>query len=264
MGGDSFQMSRYFVEKGADIGEIITISGEDFHHIKNVLRKRLGDTLTVSDGKGFEFKVSIKRVYTDCIEACVEEVFECDSESNLKLTLYQGLPKSDKMELIIQKCVELGVSRMVPVSTNRCVVKLDAETAKKKIARWQKIAFEAAKQSNRGVVPTVELPMTLEEAVKASKSAQLSIIPYENEEASLREAIHGGRRLKGANGELDSNIFEAAVFIGPEGGFEETEIEFARENGVKPVSLGPRILRTETAGLAVISILMYELGDMGV
>jgi 16S rRNA (uracil1498-N3)-methyltransferase len=251
-------MSRYFIENGAEVGGIVTISGEDFHHIKNVLRKRLGDTLDVCDGGGMEYVVSIKRIYKDCIEACVEEAFVCDTESSLKLTLYQGLPKGDKMELIIQKCVELGVSKIVPVITERCVVKLDEDSAKKKTARWQKIAFEAAKQSNRGVVPTVSLPISYKEAVQLSKNSDLSIIPYEKEVAgSLKKAISSVGVVE-ANKEVSVD-----VFIGPEGGFEEAEIEFATENDILPVSLGPRILRTETAGMAVIAIIMYELGDGG-
>ena len=167
-----------------------------------------------------------------------------------RIYLFQGLPKGDKMELIIQKAVELGVYEIIPVASKRTVVKLDEKKAESKIARWQKIAEAAAKQSGRGVIPQVRNVMNFQEAVRYSKSAQVRMIPYElaRDMTKTREVLE---RIKPGR--------DAAVFIGPEGGFDEEEVRTAKEEGVIPVTLGRRILRTETAGMAVLSIIMYHL-----
>jgi 16S rRNA (uracil1498-N3)-methyltransferase len=158
------------------------------------------------------------------------------------------------MELIIQKSVELGVKRIVPVKCTRCVSKIDFANSQKKIERWQKIAFEAAKQSNRGIVPIVTMPVDFEDAILQEKEQLFGIIPYENEQK---------KNLKKILTDIEDTTNNIGIFVGPEGGFEEAEILFAKENGVIPVSMGPRILRTETAGLALISMVMYQCGDMG-
>lgn len=253
MGGDGVQMPRFFIKPEEVRGNSILITGEDVNHIKNVLRLRTGEEVILADGRGTDYTVELERFEPGCIVTKVIDSKTNASEPLLEVTLYQGLPKSDKMDLIIQKGIELGVSRIVPVMTERTVVRIDnRKDADTKVARWQRIALEAAKQSNRGRVPAVEYPITFQEALKRASDMQLRIIPYE------KETGKGLKQLL-ANGTITS----AAVFIGPEGGFTGKEVENAIQAGITPVTLGPRILRTETAGIAVLSILMYELGDVG-
>ena len=252
MGGDSFQMSKFFINRDNVSGDRVLITGEDVKHIRSVLRMEPGDILTVCDGDGKDYLARIAKMDSQAVTADIVEVKECGTEPPIEVVLYQGLPKSDKMELIIQKSVELGVKRIVPVITERTVVKLHSkDDAANKIGRWQKIALEAAKQCNRGMIPNIGFPLDFKTAVDMAGRAQLSIIPYEKEETSSLKNL------------LKNCINTVSVMIGPEGGFSEEEIDFAKRSGVIPVTLGPRILRTETAGLAVLSILMYQMGDMG-
>lgn len=248
MGGDGCEMSRFFIEKCPNKGEAFIIDGENFHHMKNVLRHKVNDRLILCDGSGLEYFVIIKKIYIDCLEVFIEEVLESQNEASTKITLFQGLPKADKFEYIIQKAVELGVFNIVPVRTSRSIVKLEKNTAKKKMDRWQKIAFEASKQSQRAIIPKIEEIISFEEAVSNFKAYDLSIIPYE------KEKINTVRRILSKK-HFAKNI---AILIGPEGGFEEEEINLARENSIIPVTLGNRILRTETASIATISMFMYE------
>lgn len=254
MGGDGFQMARFFVSPEAvdrDSGRIY-INGGDVNHIKNVLRLGEGEHLEISDGSLNEYDARIETFEKDRITAAIVKASKNSTEPPIEVTLYQGIPKSDKMDLIIQKCVELGVSRVVPVITGRTVVKFGSgRDAAEKTARWQKISLEASKQCGRGRIPVVTEPVKLEKALKDARGYELCIIPYEKES------------VRGIAAVLTAGKFRnAGVFIGPEGGFTEDEIRLARDSGAAPVSLGPRILRTETAGLAVLSILMYEAGDM--
>jgi 16S rRNA (uracil1498-N3)-methyltransferase len=244
-------MSRFFVSQNEIHSNLIYIKGEDVSHIKKVLRAKCGDPLTVCDGKGKDFEVEIIELGTDYILTSIISSESSKTEPPIDITLFQGIPKSDKMDLIIQKSVELGVNRVVPVITERTVIKIGSTSdGDNKRARWQRIAIEAAKQCNRGVIPCVEAPMSFDRSVELAKVSQVCIIPYEKEEKnSIKNYIFEGAK-------------SVAIMIGPEGGFTEEEIIKATSGGVKPVTLGPRILRTETAGIAVISILMYELGDM--
>lgn len=251
MGGDGCKMSRFFVEKGAQIGEMLVIKGENFHHIKNVLRHKIEDRLVFCDGSGLELFCVIKRIYKDCLEVFVEDARKSKNEPDLKITLFQGLPKADKFEYIIQKAVELGVNDIVPVKTSRCIVKIDENSARKKIDRWQKISFEAAKQSRRAIIPKIKNIVSFNEACKKHQDFDLRIIPFENEKINtIRQTLKAKNLIK--------NI---GVFIGPEGGFEESEIDIAKQNSIIPVTLGNRILRTETAGIAILSMLMYEFEE---
>ena len=248
-------MSRFFTDSryvDKEAGRLI-ITGDDVNHIKNVLRAVSGDKLVVSDGNGKEYSVSIESFEKDRITASIIDIAANVTEPPIDITIFQGVPKSDKMETIIQKCVELGVKKIVPVLTERTVVRFKGlKDMESKTARWRRISQEAAKQCNRGIVPEVEMPLKLEIAFAASREYALSLIPYENEvDSSLRKYV----------GKYESGSI--CIFIGPEGGFDESEIEKAQQCGIMPVTLGPRILRTETAGSAVLSILMYELGDMG-
>ena len=244
-------MYHFFVEPGQIQGTQIYITGKDVNHIKNVLRMRIGEEISVGNGMdGKEYRCTIDSFEEDSVSCKLLFIKEDGVELPVKVTLFQGLPKADKMELIIQKAVELGVYEIVPVATKRCVVKLDAKKEASKIARWQAIAEAAAKQSKRAVVPQIRPVMTMQEAIKAASEMEHRIIPYELAEGMLKT----------------KEVFESftpgnsvAVFIGPEGGFEEKEVEAATEAGIQPVSLGKRILRTETAGFTVLAWIMYEL-----
>ena len=241
-------MPKFFVSPGEIVGKRITLTGEDEKHIKTVLRAREGQEITVCDGAGTDYLcriLSLERgVHTEILSAA-----PCDVEPETKITLYQGLPKADKMEWIIQKCVELGVERMVPVSTERAIVKLDKKEGKK-LERWQKIAEAAAKQSGRGIIPQMgENVLSFREAVAEAAKLDGALIPYEKEEErGIREFVR------------DFSGKTVGVFIGPEGGFSPEEVALAEEAGILPVTLGKRILRTETAGMTTVALLLYELG----
>lgn len=244
-------MYQFFVEPCQIKGDKIVITGKDVNHIKNVLRMKPGEEISVSNGAdGKEYRCGIKELGGDEIICELHFIKEEGVELPSRVYLFQGLPKADKMELIIQKTVELGVYEIIPVAAKRSVVKLDEKKAKNKILRWQGIAEAAAKQSKRGIIPKVQEVMSFKEAVSYSRCAQVKLIPYELAEGmdTTRELIEG---LKPGE--------DVAVFIGPEGGFDKEEIEEALRQGVIPVTLGRRILRTETAGMAVLSILMYHL-----
>ena len=245
-------MPRFFVDRSQVQGEEIVIQGNDVNHIKNVLRMRPGDELSLSDGEGMDYFCKISSIERDEVRVNIENSWNSYVELPVKLYLFQGLPKGDKMELIIQKAVELGVYEIIPVRTKRAIVKLDDKKESKKIARWQQIAEGGAKQSGRGLIPEVKSVMNFAEALKYAASLDAALIPYEKAEGieKTREIVHG---LKGKK--------SVAVFIGPEGGFDETEIEAAMSAGVCPVTLGRRILRTETAGLTMLSILMFEFEE---
>ncbi len=244
-------MHCFYCEAGNVTENQIRITGSDVNHIKNVLRMENGEELMVCDGTGMEYTCRIEEFPAGEVLLSILKAEKASTELPVRLKLYQGLPKKDKMELIIQKAVELGAVEIIPVMTRRCIVKLEDEKKEaKKLERWQAIAESAAKQSGRGMIPTVSRVLNYKEAVKAACGEGMTLIPYEMAEGmkSLKEAAK-----KAAE---QSTI---SVFIGPEGGFEEAEVEFAKENGVIPVSLGRRILRTETAGFTTLSILMYEI-----
>lgn len=255
-------MSRFFVSIDSvdSDNNIITITGEDVKHIRSVLRSVPGNALELSDGSGVDYDVIIEALEKDSITTKIVSAKPNKTEPPVSITLFQGIPKADKMEYIIQKCVELGVKRIVPVITDRTVVKFgNARDTAAKAARWKRIALEAAKQCDRGIVPTVEEPVRLEEALILAAGCNLRLLPYEEEmEGNLRQHLEE-QKLKLQRQEERGNI---AVFIGPEGGFAPAEVQKAVESGFKSVTLGPRILRTETAGVAVIAIIMYEIGDM--
>lgn len=245
-------MHHFFVAP-EQVGQTgIRIVGQDVNHMKHVLRMKPGEEVLVSDGTGADYLCAVSSLENDAVSVKILSVNREGRELPSRIWLFQGLPKSDKMELIIQKAVELGAARIVPVATKNAVVRLDAKKEAAKRTRWQAIAESAAKQSKRSLMPEVMGLMTLKEAFELTQREQFDIrlIPYEHE-----AGMEGSRQelLKVAPGQ------EIAVFIGPEGGFDETEIELALKMGVRPVSLGKRILRTETAGLAMLSVLMMRL-----
>lgn len=244
-------MYQFFVEPSQIQGRRIVITGSDVNHIKNVLRMKAGEEIAVSNGTdGKEYRCGIEAFTEDEVICTLRFVKEDGLELPARVTLFQGLPKADKMEFIVQKMVELGVYRIVPVATRRAVVKLDEKKAKAKVARWQAIAEAAAKQSKRRIVPEVGAVCTVKEALAQAMTMDCRLIPYELSAgmARTKELI-----AQAAPGQ------EIAVFIGPEGGFEEDEVEQAKAAGFEPVTLGKRILRTETAGLTVMAWLMYQL-----
>lgn len=244
-------MYQFFVEPSQIQGTRIVIMGKDVNHIKNVLRMQPGDEIAVSNGEdGKEYRCGIEEIREDEIICSLRFVREDGVELASKIYLFQGLPKADKMELIIQKSVELGVYEIIPVATRRAVVKLDEKKAKQKISRWQTISETAAKQSKRRIVPRITPVMSFKEAVAFAKDMQVKLIPYE-----LAEGMEQTKEII-CNVKPGQDI---AVFIGPEGGFDETEIAAAMEWGIQPITLGRRILRTETAGFTVLAWLMYQL-----
>ena len=244
-------MYQFFVEPSQMQGNRVVITGKDFNHIKNVLRMKTGEELAVSNGTdGKEYRCGIEEFTEDEVICTLRFVKEDALELPAKVYLFQGLPKADKMELIIQKAVELGVYQVIPVSCKRAVVKLDEKKAKSKIARWQGIAEAAAKQSKRGIIPEVKDVMTMKQAIAYSRQCQVKLIPY--------ELAEGMEKTKEIISSLKPGE-DVAIFIGPEGGFEEAEVQAAMESGIVPITLGKRILRTETAGMTVLSWIMYQL-----
>ena len=245
-------MHRFFVEP-SQIGEReIVITGPDVNHIRNVLRMRAGEELLAADGQGSEYRCILRELQDSEIRAEICRKLSGSAELPSRITLFQGLPKSDKMDLIIQKCVELGVFRIVPVTTKRTVVKLDAKKEESRRKRWTAVSESAAKQSGRGIIPEISGVQSFREAVEEAGELDVCLIPYEKAEnmARTREILSG--IPAGAS---------IGVFIGPEGGFEEEEVREAMEAGARPITLGRRILRTETAGMAVLAMLGYLLEE---
>ena len=245
-------MHRFFAEPG-NIGEKeIVITGADVNHIRNVLRMRTDEEVLIADGQGAEYRCKLIELSENEVRAQILWKLDGNAELVSAITLFQGLPKSDKMDLIVQKCVELGVDRIVLVSTKRAVVKLDAKKEQTRLKRWNTISESAAKQSGRGVIPEVSGVMSFGKALEEAKKLDVLLIPYERAEHMAET-----RRVMGSIQPGQS----VGIFIGPEGGFEESEVEEAVAAGAKAITLGKRILRTETAGLAVMAMLGYLLEE---
>lgn len=243
-------MQHFFVTPSQVEGENIYIEGSDVNHMKNVLRMHVGEEVTVSDGNNVQYLCQVEDFEEERVVLKVVEEKPVDTELPSRIYLFQGLPKQEKMELIVQKCVELGIYAVVPVSMKRCVVKLDAKKAAKKVERWNGIAASAAKQAGRGFVPEVMPVKSYEEALAMAKELDVVLVPYE-----LAEGMSGTKEII----ESIKPGQSVGIFIGPEGGFEREEVERAIGMGGKEVTLGKRILRTETAGLALLSVLMFHL-----
>ena len=239
-------MPRFFSE---NFSETKTITGEDAHHISKVLRASVGDEITVCDTKGVDYLCRIAGINNGEISLDIIEEKKSDSEPDIAITLYQCMPKSDKLETVTQKSIELGVLRIVPVLSSRCVSRPDPKSAKKKVERLNKIAEAAAKQSGRGIIPEVSDLISFDSLLKEIKSHKLSIVFYELGGAPLRSLIKEG-------------VDDIAIVIGPEGGFSREEIEKLNAAGAVSATLGKRILRTETAPLAAISAIMLLSGNL--
>lgn len=245
-------MYRFFVDDSQITQKTVVIKGSDYNHMKNVLRIKIGEEFNVSNGHDSkEIRCAVKE-YTDDSAICeIRFIKEEDHELPVKVYLFQGLPKLDKMETVIIKNVELGVHKIIPVEMKRCVVKLDDKKKDNKISRWRSISESAAKQSKRSIIPEVTYPMTFKEAIDyAKENCNVLIFPYE-----MAEGMDKTRSILDSVKENDT----VAIFIGSEGGFDDEEVNYALENGFKVITLGKRILRTETAGMCLMSVLMYRL-----
>lgn len=243
-------MHRFFVDYPSDGLEEILITGDDVAHISKVLRLKEDDEITVCDSLGNDCLCSVSSISKDEVRAWILSRKKSNSEPPVEVAVFQGVPKGDKLDIVVQKCVELGAVKIVPVAMKRSVALIKDKGKKKQ--RLQKIALEASKQSARAKVASVDEVMSFKDAVElAAKSYELKLLPYEGEEVCSIKAV-----LKEA-----TNPKSICIFIGPEGGFDPAEVELARENGFSVVSMGPRIMRTETAPLAALSVVMYELGD---
>lgn len=244
-------MYRFYVGQNQIEGDKVYIRDTDVNHIKNVLRLERGDWLVACDGMGKDYICRLQSLSQDCVVLSVEKIQESGTELDTQITLFQGIPKKDKMEFIIQKAVELGVYEIVPVMMKRCVVKLvGQDKQQKKLQRWQAVAEAAAKQCDRGIVPRVHLPVTMQQAFDTAASLEYNMIPYE-----LQDGIETSREIV----EEACKKSSVGIFIGPEGGLEPEEVKQAVSIGAKPITLGRRILRTETAGMALLSIMMFQL-----
>lgn len=243
-------MHRFFADASAFSDGCARITGEDVAHINKVLRLKENDSIILCDGRSTDYHCTITDIDKTCITLRIDSACPNEAESRVSITLYQGLPKSDKMDFIIQKCVELGVDRIVPVESARCVAKFKDDG--KKLIRWQRIAEEAAKQCGRGIIPEIGSAVSFDKAI--AMEHDLKIMPYECESINnLSDALAGAK--------ADSTL---AIYIGPEGGFEQSEADKAVVAGVKTVTLGKRILRCETAGIATVSAVMYALGEWNI
>jgi 16S rRNA (uracil1498-N3)-methyltransferase len=246
-------LARFFVEPKNIKKKQAYISGQDAKHAQKVLRLKEGDLVTILDGTGNQYLASVDDFNRELIICNLLEQQQATGEPPIEITLAQCLPKADKMELVIQKGTELGVTHFIPIKCKRSVVKLDHKKGVERRERWQRVAMEAAKQCRRPLVPVVEEPTEFEKLMKQVPKDALVLLPYENETTqSLKEITSQYPDKK-----------KFYIIIGPEGGFEPEEVEYAQQHGAKSISLGPRILRTETAGLAVISVVMHSYGDLG-
>ena len=243
-------MFHFFVSPENISADTVTVTGGDVNHIKNVLRMKQGEKFIANDGNGGSYCCAVSEIYDDRIVAEILEGQLSSTELPVRLVLFQGLPKADKMELIIQKAVELGVSEIVPVEMTRCVVKLDEKKKKSKTARWQSISESAAKQSGRTVIPEIHDAMSYKNALDFAKDFDIVFVPYECADSMAK--------MKEKMNEIKPGM-SVGIFIGPEGGFEKDEIEKAVEAGGEIVSLGKRILRTETASIAALAICMFNI-----
>lgn len=248
-------MPKFFVKNNQINENTINIIGTDVNHITNVLRLKKDDEIKICNmDEGVNYNTKIIELSKENVKCSILEKIESNAEAGVHINILQGLPKAEKMELIIQKCTELGVKEITPVEMERCIVKLDSKTASKKQERWQKIAEVAAKQSGRDKIPTINNVINIKNICKMLINYDIVLVPYENEKTvTLKEVLS----------KLPRKDLKIAIVIGPEGGFEEKEIQMLEQNNCKIVTLGNRILRTETVAIAMTSVILYELADFG-
>ena len=245
-------MPRFFVDPDQVKKDTIEIIGQDVKHIRDVLRINLNEEVIICDGKGIDYKAIVTQIGQEIIIATIQDKATSSSEPQTKLTLFQSLIKGDKFEWVIQKAIEIGAHEIIPMETAHCVVKIDnPKKTAAKVARWNKIAESAAKQSGRGVIPVVLDPVPYAKALELSAAMDISCMAYEKEMAANLKSC-----LQTAKGKT------VGVLVGPEGGFSEKEVLMAEKANVKSITLGPRILRSETASIVLVSNILYELGEM--
>ena len=249
-------MPKFFVDDNQVTEEKIMIMGKDVNHIKNVLRKKQNDILTICNTSNMkDYLCEILKIDENYIECKIKEEVQNYVESNIHVTIIQGIPKADKMELIIQKSVELGVYDITPVEMKRCIVKLNDKDKQKKVERWQKISEVAAKQSERNIIPHINNVTNIKDICNLFIEYDIVLVAYEKEnKTTIKEELKKLKEVHNINDKI--NI---AVIIGPEGGLDEEEIEMLQKSGAKTITLGKRILRTETASLNILSNIMYEM-----
>ncbi|ANE47298.1 16S rRNA methyltransferase [Paenibacillus swuensis] len=250
-------MQRYFLKKEQFThNNTVRITGDDAHHLVKVMRARAGDKVICSDGESREALVELQEIETGQVTASIIEELAMDAEPEVKVWVAQSLPKGDKMEIVIQKCTEIGAHRFIPFESERTVVQYDAKKEAKRLERWNKIAKEAAEQAHRNRVPEVEPMRSWKSLLQLSADFDLTMICYEKEQglqfrALLQQAVQQDQMKK------------VLLLIGPEGGFTENEVEQAEAAGARAISLGRRILRTETAAMTALTCILYETGEMG-
>lgn len=249
-------MPKFFVKTEQINNNNVSIIGEDVNHIINVLRLKKDDKIKICNEETADnYLAKIVEENKENVLCEILEKVNIDAETNTYINIFQGLPKADKMEFIIQKCTELGVKEITPVEMKRCIVKLDYKTEAKKIERWQKIAEIAAKQSGRNKICKINNVIKIENICNLVKDYDIVLVPYENEKEVFLKKVLKDFEPK--------NNLKIAIVIGPEGGFEEKEIEILKKNNCKVITLGERILRTETVGVAMTSVILYEFSDFG-
>lgn len=250
-------MHKFFVDSSDFVGDLVRITGDDVKHIYKVLRLKVGDRVAINNLLGEEFLCELTKIDKKEVEAEIIEKLQINNESAVRVDLLQGMPKGAKMDLISQKCTELGINSIKPVLTERVVV--EKGNWEKKLDRWQRIILEACKQSKRSLIPQIDKPMSFEDLLNVVDNYDLVVVPYENAENYGMKKMFMDMKSTG----VVEDIKSVAIVVGPEGGFEEKEIEELKQKGAKIITLGKRILRTETAGFTALSIIMYELCDLG-
>ena len=248
-------MPKFFVKNNQINDNSIIIIGKDVNHISNVLRMKIGEEIHVCDiDTSNNYIVKLQKIEKEKIFCDIIKKIKAEAESDINLKIFQGIPKSDKMELIIQKSTELGVKEIIPVQMERCISKITGKDEKKKIERWQKISEVAAKQSGRDIIPKISNVIKLKDICNIVDKFDIIIVPYEKEKNNtFKSVIEEIKQTKNSNPSI-------GIVIGPEGGFEPNEIDLLKNAGTKIITLGKRILRTETVALAMASVIMYELG----
>ncbi len=256
-------MDRFFVEpEHLNLDDkTLYIDGEDVKHISKVLRYGQGDEIEVCDSNGHEYICRIESIDRTRIDLSIVDEVDINRESRIRISLYQGVPKSTKMDIILQKLTEAGVDEIVLVNTKRSVVNIKGDKADKKFDRWERIIYEAAKQSKRGLIPKLRGILSFKEALEDMGKNDINICPYEVEKSlGIKEALQTGQVKKILENKDEVRV---GIFIGPEGGFAEEENEMVKAAGIASVTMGPRIFRTETASIVATAITLYELGDIG-
>lgn len=258
-------MQRYFISPEQFSEDTVQITGDDAHHLIKVMRARIGEKVICSNGIDREALVEITEMATGLVHASIIEALPMDDEPHVEVWIAQSLPKGDKMETVIQKGTEIGASRFIPFLSERTVVQYDAKKEAKRLERWQKIAKEAAEQAHRNRVPLVEAPYTWKAAMKLCSGFDLALLCYEKESGlDFRAQIQAALAEKSLEpAQSDSKPLKVILLVGPEGGFSEAEVAEAVEQGCHSISLGKRILRTETAAMVGLTCILYEAGEMG-